>query len=76
MILSFLPRAVRVVAPFVILASLAACFFGGCDHVVCVRAYRCVDKCGGTVVQEGCDLCPAGTIDDWNCPEDGGVDGD
>jgi hypothetical protein len=72
---SFL-RAARLAALGVLLTALAASFFGGCGPVECVREVRCLEKCGSdVVVQDGCDPCPAGSVDSDTCLDDAGADG-
>jgi hypothetical protein len=46
---------------------------GGCPIEECYRAVRCVEECGGPVVQSGCCPCPEGSFDDLECqPGSGG----
>lgn len=62
-------RLLVVSLPFASLALLA-----GCGPVECFRAIRCVESCGGPVLQSGCSPCPAGTFDDLVCRGDAGPD--
>jgi hypothetical protein len=54
-------------APFA-LAAFDGCLF----QTECVREVYCVDACGGTPVDNGCDSCPEGMIDTIDCPADCG----
>ncbi len=49
----------------------------GCDgdEINCIRNIECVEQCGGSVVQNGCDPCPAGTVDKLTCEQGGGGSG-
>jgi hypothetical protein len=68
-------RSARLAALGVFLTALVAALFGGCGPVECVREVRCLDKCGGSIiVQDGCDPCPAGSVDRDTCT-DGGAGG-
>lgn len=55
-------------APFGV-AAFAGCPLPGEE---CVREVYCVDACGGTPVDNGCDSCPEGLIDTIDCPVDCG----
>lgn len=41
----------------------------GCWGQTCIRAIRCVERCGGPIVQSGCNACPGGTFDDLMCTD-------
>lgn len=61
-------------------AALAPALLGGCPgNVMCIRAIRCVQVCGGPVLSSGCGPCGAGTFDDFRCldagTDAGAVDG-
>lgn len=48
-----------------------------CEAVQCLRAYECVEKCGGPVVTSGCCPCGGGTIDRViECSTNGGAGGE
>jgi hypothetical protein len=53
----------------------AGCSNGGaaeCAIEECYRLVNCVEECGGPVIQSSCCACPEGTVDDIDCPSEGG----
>ena len=44
---------------------------GACPIEECYRLIRCVEECGGPVIQSSCCACPEGSFDAVSCSPEG-----